>query len=434
MTEYPSSIDYVEAVCAPEQAFDRPDLQRAEFPVHPVRRVPWPASGSAAVVFQARVGGRNQALRFFIQEDVSEERRYTALDRHFVTKGMQNWVARTTWVDDAIAVNGRRWPMVQMEWVDGQTLDTHIRAVVGRRDPAALVGLATGLRERVGQLQSADFAHGDLQHGNVLVEPSGALRLVDFDGSWIPAFDRLSPPNEQGHPNYQHGHRRWGRRMDTFPALVIYTGLLALSRKPDAWRNDECILFTHDDLRSPGATETWKLVEAIPDRAVGHAVERLRAACRSQRQPDIALESLLGPEQVTVPPRPATRAQPPDFVLSGKHDDQWYEDDEPTTPTGRTYAAPEATFTGVSGRVSADPPPADEPPTTVAPEPQKPSKEEEKAEKSASLATVLLAGGIAPTLGLMVGGAVGKGAGPALGVITAIVVFSVALPLLRRTR
>jgi len=57
MTEYPSSVDYVEAVQDPPRAFQLPELQRAEFPIHPVWRVPWPASGSAAVVFQARVEG-----------------------------------------------------------------------------------------------------------------------------------------------------------------------------------------------------------------------------------------------------------------------------------------------------------------------------------------------------------------------------------------
>ena len=69
------------------------------------------------------------------------------------------------------------------------------------------------------------------------------LRLVDFDDSWIPAFAGGRPPN----PNYQRIGRTWGRWMDTFPGLVIYTSLLGLSRRPDTWRllhNGENMLFS----------------------------------------------------------------------------------------------------------------------------------------------------------------------------------------------
>jgi cell division protein FtsI/penicillin-binding protein 2 len=60
------------------------------------------------------------------------------------------------------------------------------------------------------RLQQADFAHGDLQHGNILVDTSSTLRLVDFDGSWISGFQGDPPPREPGHPNYQPAGRKWG--------------------------------------------------------------------------------------------------------------------------------------------------------------------------------------------------------------------------------
>src|SRR3954451_1402710 len=98
MTEYPNSSDYVLALQDPERAFWDPMLQQAEFTLHPKWGTPLPVSGNAAVVFRATVADRDQALRFFIREDVSEKPRYTALDRHFVTHRMQDWVSRTAWV------------------------------------------------------------------------------------------------------------------------------------------------------------------------------------------------------------------------------------------------------------------------------------------------------------------------------------------------
>jgi hypothetical protein len=71
--------------------------------------------------------------------------------------------------------------------------------------------------------------------------------------------------------------------MDTFPGLVIYTALLALSRSPDLWTSlysGENMLFSANDFVRPGATRTWNLLGEIADPEVAQAVERLRACCR----------------------------------------------------------------------------------------------------------------------------------------------------------
>ena len=51
-------------------------------------------------------------------------------------------------------------------------------------------------------LQSVKVAHGDLQHGNVLVMADGSLRLIDYDGMWVPKL-KGQKSNEIGHPDYQ---------------------------------------------------------------------------------------------------------------------------------------------------------------------------------------------------------------------------------------
>ena len=175
-------------------------------------------------------------MRFLIREDASEKRRYTALEEHFAARGLQDCVAATSWIDDAIQVKDSWWPMIKMEWIEGRTLDSYVDYLVEQRNKEASVALAASWRKHVARLQAADFAHGDLQHGNVLVDMSSALRLVDFDGSWISGFKDWPEPPERGNPNYQRMDRTWGQWMDTFPALVIYAGLLVLSRLPDAWR------------------------------------------------------------------------------------------------------------------------------------------------------------------------------------------------------
>jgi Predicted unusual protein kinase len=76
--------------------------------------------------------------------------------------------------------------VLTMDWIDGRTLNEYVDFLVAGSNAAALTTLAGRWRELVALLQRSEFAHGDLQHGNVMVDQDGQLRLVDFDGVWIP--------------------------------------------------------------------------------------------------------------------------------------------------------------------------------------------------------------------------------------------------------
>ena len=357
---YPNAEDYVRAVQQPERVFRVPALRRAAFELHPLFGIPMPASGNAAVVFKAGVGGEEAALRFYIREDASSRERYTALGRHFADRGIDDCVARAMWVDDAISVNGATWPMVQMTWVDGRTLDAYVAHLAGTANVGALACLARTWRTFIARLQAAEFAHGDLQHGNVLIDAASTLRLVDFDGSWIAAFRGGPPPHETGHPNYQRTGREWGRWMDTFPGLVIYTALLALSRRPDCWaslHDGENILFSAGDFDPPFRTPTWQFLAGIRDAEVDLAAERLKRACQPAWLAGDTLESLLAARPQVEIPDPRVPAPPTAFPGVGVPN-------EGATPWWELSAAA-AGAPGPSG--APVPPPASAPPASAPP-------------------------------------------------------------------
>lgn len=281
MTAYPNKDDYLRAVQHPE-SFTSEDLRRARFVVHPVWQIPTPAAGSSAVVFKAVVGGREQALRFLTRPDAARRDRYEALRDHFVGHGLVDCVALASWQDDAIRVNGRTWPVVRMEWVNGRTLNQHVDQLVEWSDTVALAELAATWRGLVDRLQRARFAHGDLQHGNVLVDEHGTPRLVDFDCAWLERFTGQPPPPETGHRNYQPAARPWGRWMDTFSGLVVYLSLLALSKNPAPWRvlhTGENLLLRRDDFRPPFQTPAWWHLASIRDPELDEVAARLRECC-----------------------------------------------------------------------------------------------------------------------------------------------------------
>jgi hypothetical protein len=156
-----------------------------------------------------------------------------------------------------------------MPWVDGQPFNCVVEDLVG--DRCGLIDIADAWVEMVNALQGADVMHGDLQHGNVLVDANGSFRLVDLDGAWVPTME-VGPPAEFGHPNYQHPQRgpaQWGRHGDSFSALVVETGLRALAADPALQRflTGENVLFGREDLANSGRP-IWSAIAASSDPEV----------------------------------------------------------------------------------------------------------------------------------------------------------------------
>ena len=293
--KYPDPSDYFIAVQA-RNSFKIDKLKRAEFVAHPPLNLPIPVSGSNAVVFKAIVEGEEQALRFFTREHAPSRERYLTLGDYFISASVSDCMAMPLWVDDAIMVNEQSWPMVQMQWVNGRTLDQYVASLVKEKSLTTIAQLAAAWRRLIGRMQAAQVAHGDLQHGNVLVDEKGNLRLVDFDCVWIEPFSGKSPPSESGHRNYQRVGRPWGQWMDTFPGLVVYISLLALSKKPDLWEafhDGENLLFQQEDFAPPFQTDRWRRLASINDQELDLLVEKLKACCAPSWTADGNLEKLL---------------------------------------------------------------------------------------------------------------------------------------------
>jgi hypothetical protein len=96
-------------------------------------------------------------------------------------------VSGTTWLDGAIMVNGATW-----------TLNEYVDFLVANSNAAALTTLAAEWRELVALLQRNEFGHGNLAHGNVIADQEGSLRLVNFDGVWVPRLAAEPPLPDSG--------------------------------------------------------------------------------------------------------------------------------------------------------------------------------------------------------------------------------------------
>lgn len=289
---WPDASAYAMAARETETFFTDPVLREATLQRSPLG-LPLPATGRNAAVFKAQVAeGGDAAVRVFTRPPSEGPERYTAIESHVgLLEG--NVFPDVHWNHEAVAVEGTLWPMVRMDWVEGETLDAWVRAHL--REPDRLRDFAKRWDRLFVYLDHSHVAHGDLQHGNVLVDAEDRIRLVDLDGLWIPELESIPAP-EYGHAHFQHPkrveERVWGPRMDGFAALVIGISLVALAQKPELWDsyNDggNNLIFLGDDFEDLGRP-IWADLAAIDDRVLRGRVEKLRRAC------EISCAKLTGP-------------------------------------------------------------------------------------------------------------------------------------------
>jgi hypothetical protein len=141
----------------------------------------------------------------------------------------------------------------------------------------------------VSDLRSADIAHGDLQHGNVLVLPNGDIRLIDYDGMWVPTLEG-EKSNETGHPDFQNPGRTQNDfhcGIDEFSAAVIEIAISALIRDPSLWEkynNGDNILFRRRDFVNPQRSPLVADLQAMNDRDIRKKLDFVINACTSARR------------------------------------------------------------------------------------------------------------------------------------------------------
>lgn len=297
MRPWPTQVDFQDALQNPGLCFLDPDLQIATAADLTPFGLPAPISGQFANVYRFRLtDGTLRAVRLFIGASNGRDARYAALEKHLRNlPAMPPFLTPIRYQEEGILVKGGLYPMIRMPWIEGLTLNSFVDAHL--YETARISALAEDFRTLVRELAEANIAHGDLQHGNLLVEKeSGAFRLIDYDGIWLPELDGAEA-GEIGHPAYQHPRRTlrtYGPLLDRFSALVIYAALRVLVVAPNVWfrlDNGDNLLFRRDDFLQPRDSEAFRILRdallRLPDEM--RLVEALQRFCElaPSRLPDL---------------------------------------------------------------------------------------------------------------------------------------------------
>jgi len=294
---WPTASDYMAAVQDPAASFHHPAVDGLR--LRPgLMGLPAAATGQNAIVFDADGPNGRTALRCFTSIPARGDDVYRRLE----AMDLPDVIVPVAWRDRALEVNCTRWPVVTMPWVAGDPLQRWVGDNLHL--PARIAALADAWVEACRLLVACGIAHGDLQHGNVLVTSSGQLRIIDFDGVLLfdPALGThlTAAPTEVGHPDYQHPQRiedgHVSRYVDTFSALLIHTTLRALITDPGLWSHHagENLVLAQRDLFEPESSEVFSRMRRSDDPVVVRGADLLARWCRSGVAANLTLGDVLG--------------------------------------------------------------------------------------------------------------------------------------------
>ncbi|XVS67928.1 hypothetical protein ACQPYE_18345 [Actinosynnema sp. CA-299493] len=293
---WPSGATYVEALQDTALCFRGTDLAGADVRVDALGR-PRAISGNFAGVFSVTVAdGTRYAIKCFTREAPEQAARYRAVGEHLARLD-DDWTVGFEYLGRGILVEGVWHPVLRMEWVEAvnllRWLDRHVD------DSAAVSRLAERFADLVDRLAAAGVGHGDLQHGNLLITADGSVKLVDYDGVYVPALAGR-PAVETGHRNYQSPDRtaaEFGPEVDRFSSWVVYLSLVALATDPSLWRqlrdeDAEHLLLAESDFADPAGSFRLATLTGHPDARLRGLAERFEEILLHHRAAPPPLERL----------------------------------------------------------------------------------------------------------------------------------------------
>lgn len=266
---WPAPQDFNEAIQVSTLTLNDADLKKCAAQCNALG-LPVVASGNFASVYRLQSESSDWAVRCFLHPEEDRQRRYEEISKALASLNLSHTV-KFEYLNEGIMVAGRLYPILKMEWIDGKDLLSYVKENLGNQ--RALRSLCQKFAVLVDELAKVGIAHGDLQHGNILVR-NDDLYLVDYDALFVPDLMGLGSC-EIGHRHYQHPARdsnTFDHSLDNFSAWSIYVSLFCLCRDPHLWNKvgagDESLLFRQSDYLQPHKSSTLALLLKSRDPAI----------------------------------------------------------------------------------------------------------------------------------------------------------------------
>lgn len=308
----PTSDLYNDAVQNPKLSFSDAELQAATADCNGFG-IPKALGGGFAITYRLNSkNGKSYAVRCFHKEVRDLQDRYSRIASCLKQIGSPLFV-EFQYQPAGIKISGVGYPIVKMDWVTGTTLGEYIEQNYRNRNNIDL--LRRSFTQMEADLTQRQIAHGDIQNGNILVSSQGQLRLIDYDGMFVPGMN-TGGGSELGHKNFQHPNRTaadFSQTIDRFSFLVVDLSLWALTLEPSLFQRHstgENILFSANDFADPSTSQVFHALKAISDPAFQKTLIHFETVCKSPLSATPRLVDFLAGRNIPVAPVSPPTGQP----------------------------------------------------------------------------------------------------------------------------
>jgi serine/threonine protein kinase len=257
---WPLSSAYAQALQNIEYSISKKyqDLRQGKLDLNPnVKRPSFIfGSGNFGTVFRMNFDGKKSALKCFTRAAPDLAERYFYIS-WYLSQVKLPFLMNFRYYTEAVRTlqkPNEYFPVLLMDWSEGMPLNTFIS--INLKNTKIMTSLANNFLRASIEMQKVHVSHGDLSGDNILVTPDSNIRLIDYDGFYVPPL-KGKKSNEKGHENFQHPSRgdEFNERVDNFSVLVIYLSILAVSVNPKLWEynggDQDRLLFKTSDFTSP---------------------------------------------------------------------------------------------------------------------------------------------------------------------------------------
>jgi serine/threonine protein kinase len=172
----------------------------------------------------------------------------------YLTSNKLSYFADFIYDENGLLVNGTFIDTIRMVWVDGLLLKDYLK--LNLQNKQKLVDLAKSFLEMCNELHKNKISHGDLQHGNIIIDKSGNIKLIDYDSICVPDIEGeeelIAGLKGYQHPTRLNSKNLASLKVDFFSELIIYISIIALAENSSLWNEynveaTEVLLFDEED-------------------------------------------------------------------------------------------------------------------------------------------------------------------------------------------
>lgn len=343
---WPLRDDYQKAVLDPKRNIKDPRLHAMQVEMKKMGafEVPFSRNGNFGAVYKFVNAREAYALKVFADSQPEREQRYSMIHHHLGSYPAARSLVSFSYEPSGIRIRGSWYPTLVMDWAEGDTLRMYLNTILERGGQVNNGQLCMAWAQAIYELIGRQMAHGDLQHGNILVMPDGSMKLVDYDGMFVPAMQHAGMTAiEFGMAAYQHPKRYRGyfdKRLDDFGALVILLTLAAVNRT--RWqrchKDDAYLLIKEADLLKPDQSALLTELANSTDAPVKKLAVMVKRAAQGSIETIPPFEQIAADHTIRQLFDPAWR--PSDTASHGKSVSQVVKDIKPPAGPSVIYSDP----------------------------------------------------------------------------------------------